>query len=187
MRPRQHYGMAEGVANISECEYGRLHVDEDFSQVEFLPTGETGLYRIIGTNWTNPATAFIRYDAGDRARISGAGCPCGRSSRVVDSIDGRAEDYLILPDGTRLGRLDHIFKDMTRVQEAQIIQDTPAAMTLRVVRALDWTTDDERELLAAARSRVGDQIRIELDYPSRIERTASGKLRLVVSRVPQPS
>ncbi|HEX7167607.1 MAG TPA: hypothetical protein VF230_11565, partial [Acidimicrobiales bacterium] len=30
VRPRQHYGLAEGVANFSECVLGTLHVDEDF-------------------------------------------------------------------------------------------------------------------------------------------------------------
>jgi phenylacetate-CoA ligase len=189
VRPRQHYGMAEGVANISECEYGRLHVDEDFSEVEFLPEGrQPGVYRVVGTNVTNQATAFIRYDAGDRVRISaetaGRNCPCGRGGRLVDAIDGRAEDYLVLPDGVRLGRLDHIFKDLTRVREAQIAQETPAAMTLRVVRGAGWCGADEAELLAAARSRVGPAIRIDLEYPDRIERTASGKLRLVVSQIP---
>ena len=37
VRPRQHYGMAEAIANISECGRGALHVDEDFAAVEFLP------------------------------------------------------------------------------------------------------------------------------------------------------
>src|SRR5713226_8555934 len=41
VKPRQHYGMTEAVVNISECERGALHVDEDFAGVEFL-TGTDG-------------------------------------------------------------------------------------------------------------------------------------------------
>lgn len=181
--PRQHYGMAEGAANISECEQGRLHVDEDFSVVEFLPAEEPEVYRVIGTNFTNLAMPLVRYDVGDRVRLCAFGCPCGRPGRVVESIDGRSEDYLWLGDGTRLGRLDHIFKDATRIREAQIVQRARGEMTLRVVRGVGFAEDDERQLLAETRYRVGAAMRVDLEYVDRIERTATGKLRLVVSEV----
>ncbi|MFG0331818.1 MAG: hypothetical protein ACF8TS_00525, partial [Maioricimonas sp. JB049] len=45
VEPIEHYGMAEGVANISQCPHGGLHVDEDYSAVEFLP-GEAGAARV---------------------------------------------------------------------------------------------------------------------------------------------
>jgi phenylacetate-CoA ligase len=102
---------------------------------------------------------------------------------VVESIDGRSEDYLWLGDGTRLGRLDHIFKDATRIREAQIVQRARGEMTLRVVRGVGFAEDDERQLLAETRYRVGAAMRVDLEYVDRIERTATGKLRLVVSEV----
>ena len=68
VRPRQHYGMAEAVANISECEQGSLHVDEDFAAVEFIPVGGNQ-FRVVGTNFTNPATPLIRYDLLDLVTI----------------------------------------------------------------------------------------------------------------------
>jgi phenylacetate-CoA ligase len=175
--------MAEGAANISECEHGRLHVDEDFSVVEFLPAEEPDVYRVVGTNFTNLAMPLVRYDVGDRVRLSLLGCSCGRPGRVVESIDGRSEDYLWLGDGTRLGRLDHIFKDATRIREAQIVQRARGEMTLRVVRGVGFAEDDERQLLAETRYRVGAAMRVDLEYVDRIERTSTGKLRLVVSDV----
>lgn len=183
VRPRQHYGMAEGAANLSECERGHLHVDEDFSAVEFLPAEEPGTYRVVGTNFTNLAMPLVRYDVGDRVRLGATVCGCGRPGRVVESIDGRSEDYLWLDDGTRLGRLDHIFKDAVRVREAQIVQREAGAMTLRVVRGAGFGEADEQQLLAETRYRVGAAMRIHLEYVDRIERTAMGKLRLVVSEI----
>ena len=53
VRPRQHYGMAEAVAHISECDAGRLHVDEDFAAVEFVPVGDNR-FRIVGTTSPTP-------------------------------------------------------------------------------------------------------------------------------------
>ena len=66
VKPIQHYGLAEGVANVSECELGSLHVDEDFAAVEFLPLEQTALYRIVGTDFSNPAMPLIRYDSTGR-------------------------------------------------------------------------------------------------------------------------
>ncbi len=66
VRPIQHYGMAEGVANVSQCPRGNLHVDEDFAAVEFV-AHPAGGFRILGTNFTNPAFPLLRYDTGDVA------------------------------------------------------------------------------------------------------------------------
>ncbi len=182
VKPRQHYGMAEGVANISECPCGALHVDEDFSAVEFIPRAN-GEYSIVGTNFTNPAFPLIRYDTGDIARLSNIACPCGRPGRVVEGIDGRKEDYVVTKSGAFLGRMDHIFKDATNVREAQIRQDRKGHMLVRVVKGDKFSVTDEQSLRQEILKRVGRDMDFEIDYCDRIERTKSGKLRFVVSSV----
>lgn len=181
---RQHYGQAEAVANFSECEHGRLHVDEDFAYVEFLPHDAVeNTYRVVGTNWSNPAFPLFRYDTGDVVQLGESGCPCGRIGRIVASIDGRQEDYVTLPGGARLGRLDHIFKDMVNVREAQIYQPSLSRIVLRIAKADDFNERDERLLLAEARQRIGNSLAIEVEYVQSIARTGSRKLRFVVSDV----
>ena len=190
VKVRQHYGLAEPVANISECEYGNLHVDEDFSIVEFLPIGD-GQYRIIGTSLINPAFLFLRYDTGDIATLQvehpdevGEGtCPCGRLGRLVEVIDGRKEDYVILPNGAIVGRLDHIFKDLVNIREGQIYQKQQGRIELRIVKGQSYTDKDEQELLKETRKRVGDDMEIVVRYVDAIERTRAGKLRFVVSEL----
>jgi len=181
--PRQHYGMAEAVANFSECERGKLHVDEDFAYVEFVPTETLGLFRIVGTNFTNPATPLVRYDTGDLAWLSEDGCGCGRPGRVVARVDGRSEDYVVLRNGVCIGRLDHIFKDLVNVREAQIYQEQVGEVVLRVVRGPEYSSADEESLRAEARSRLSNDTAILIDYVDSIRRTATGKLRFVVSTV----
>jgi len=182
--PRQHYGMAEGVANASECEHGRLHVDEDFAAVEFLPGTAPGLYRVVGTNFSNPATPLVRYEVSDQVTLAPGRCPCGRPGRLLDRVDGRQEDYVVLPGGARLGRLDHIFKDLDAVREAQIVQPEAGRVVLRVVRTQHYTAVDEQRLLAEARARLGEKMRLEVEYAERLQRSATGKLRFVVNQMP---
>jgi phenylacetate-coenzyme A ligase PaaK-like adenylate-forming protein len=185
VRPVQHYGMAEAVANISECDRGALHVDEDFAAVELVPRG-SGTYSVVGTNFTNPLTPFLRYEVEDLVAIEPDGaCECGRPGRVVSRIDGRLEDYVVLKDGTRIGRMDHVFKDMVNVREAQIVQRHAGEMTLRVVRLSGYTPADESALLRETRKRVGDETDVRLEYVDRLERSPIGKLRFVISDIPE--
>lgn len=180
--PIQHYGMAEAVANISQCPHGRLHVDEDFAATEFLPDPERGTWRVVGTNFTNPATPLLRYDVGDVVQLDEGGtCGCGLTGRIVRSIDGRTEDYVILSNGAHLGRLDHVFKDMVAIHEAQIYQDTPGRIIVRVVRRSGYGQQDEAALLREFHKRTGDLAEVQIEYVDRLERSPSGKLRFVVS------
>jgi phenylacetate-CoA ligase len=181
---RQHYGQAESVANISECPRGHLHIDEDFSLVELIPLDQhPGVFRVIGTNWSNPAFPLFRYDTGDLAHYSEGTPSCNITGRVVESIDGRKEDYVVLPSGARLGRLDHIFKDLTQIREAQIYQPNRETLIFRIVKREDYTPDSERRLLEEARKRLGNEVSIQVEYVESLERGRTGKLRFVVSGV----
>lgn len=183
IRPIEHYGMAEGVANISLCSKGKLHVDEDFAAVEFLPH-ESGAFRVVGTSFTNPAFPLLRYDTGDMVSITGDPCDCGRPGRIVERIDGRNEDFVVTKSGMRLGRLDHIFKDSVHVREAQIRQDQPGQMDVCVVKGPRYSEHDEQSLVEEIRKRVGAQVDFRIVYVEQIPRTARGKLRFVISRNP---
>ena len=142
--PIEHYGMAEAVTNISMCPARRLHVDEDFAVTEFIPM-EDGRYRILGTNLSNPAFPLLRYEVGDFASLGDLTCDCGRPGRVVERLDGRLEDYVIAKDGAKLGRLDHVFKDLDRVREAQILQTRVGHMVINVVKGPGYSDTDPRQ------------------------------------------
>ncbi len=181
---RQHYGMAEGVANISECVQGNFHVDEDFSLVEFIPTDfDSKTYKIIGTNWSNPAFPLIRYDTGDLAVIESGECECCLNGRVVSSIEGRVEDFVTLPNGVKLGRLDHIFKDVVDIKEAQIYQQSLEKIIIRLVKGNNFSASTESRILQEARQRIGNQANIRIEILPEIEKTSRGKLKFVVSDI----
>jgi phenylacetate-CoA ligase len=179
VNPIQHYGMTEAIGNISQDTDGCLYVDEDFAALEFEALDNTGRSRIIGSNFTNYAFPLIRYEVGDVCSPADTVDSHGR--RRVLSLDGRREDYLILPSGRKLGRLDHIFKDMINIKEAQIYQRDPSQVLFRIVKGPRYQPADEDLLLYEARKRLGDEIRISIQYLSSIQRTATGKLRFVVS------
>ena len=182
VKPRQHYGLSEAVANISECELGQLHVDEDFSAVEFVSQAD-GTTRIIGTNFTNPAMPLIRYDTNDTVTLGEGRCPCGRPGRVVKEIDGRLEDYIVIKNGSRIAQMDSIFKALTNIRAAQFYQDRPGAFTLKIVKGHGYCKTDEQELLKRIIGRVGPETEVTFDYVDELERSRGGKIRLFINEL----
>ncbi len=187
VEPVQHYGMAEAAANASQCPAGNLHIDEDFAGVELLSEPGSEGHKIVGTNFSNLAAPLIRYEIGDVAGQLLDSCGCRLPGRAIRRIDGRAEDYVILRNGAKLGRLDHVFKDLVNIREAQILQRQPGAAIFRIVRGPAYTEADEQMLLDEARKRLGSEFEITVDYVETIHRSSRGKLRFVVSDLPEGS
>jgi phenylacetate-CoA ligase len=103
--------------------------------------------------------------------------------RLVKAIDGRKEDYLVLSDGSLVGRIDHLFKDATSVTEAQVVQRKRGEAIFRIVRAEGYATKDEDALRREVTDRFGDRLGISFEYVDALPRSSRGKLRLVVSEM----
>lgn len=181
---RDRYGSAEFAGSMTECEAGRLHLDSEFGIAE-LEVSESGpdfeRGALLLTGFCNDAMPFLRYRIGDVATRLRAPCSCGREGDVFVDVDGRIEDELVTPDGRHIGRLDHVFKDQRDVVEAQVLQARPESIEVLVVAGSGYDARSERELLAAFRERIGDEIQIEIRRVDRIERESGGKLRAVKS------
>lgn len=178
----QNYGLAEGVANFSQDINGSLVPDMDFAYTEFIPLNpsDPSKCRIVGTGYRNNAFPLIRYDTGDIADVKWLkdGTP------VIKSVDGRQEDYITLKNGVKLGRLDHIFKDIVEVDEAQIEQVSQDNINLNIVKGAGYKeTMYEKLIIEEAKKRFGEVIKIKINYMSSIPRSKTGKFSFVISRV----
>jgi phenylacetate-CoA ligase len=185
VKPVQHYGAAEGVANISEKLDGNLYVDEDFSAVEFVQHDES-TDRIIGTSLTNWAMPFLRYDTGDLVpTVNKDMLKETLYGRKVESIDGRQSEFLVLQDGTKISGavFNLVFKEITSIKEGQIIQKDIDKIIVRIVKNNNYTTRDENILNKTLKERLGENVKFVYEYVDEIEKTVSGKLRAVVSEL----
>ena len=175
----QHYGLAEGVSNISERRNGKLEPDQDFAYTELIPidSSKPSICRIIGTNYNNLAFPLIRYDTGDIATVSWK-----NQKPAILSIDGRKEDFITLKSGVSLGRLDHIFKSLINIQKAQIVQKKNKKIIVRVVKGERFDQDkEESKLISQLKLFIGNDEPVEIVYTKNIENSDSGKFRLVIS------
>ena len=178
------YGQFERVAAIGTCEQGRYHLLTDYSFVEMLPAGD-GLYELVGTGFNNLSMPLIRYRCGDLVRPAPATqrCACGRLFPLIEQVIGRADDAVKLADGRSIGRLDHIFKDVEGILEAQIRQDRLDAVIILVVPAAGFSDRTRARLHGNARERLGDSTQLEIRLVDTIPRTRNGKFKGVVCNV----
>jgi phenylacetate-CoA ligase len=174
--------MAEAVGNASQCPEGYLHLDEDFAAVELLPLKDGTGFQVVGTALSNHATPLIRYVTGDVVSAIGH-CNCGRPGRALESMDGRAEDSIVLADGSQVGGLNHVFKHLTAIREAQVHQHVVGAVTVKVLRRDGYRDADDELLRRELHKRLGADVDIDVEYVEALPRSASGKLRLVVSHL----
>ncbi len=171
----EHYGLAEGVVNLSKLKNDDFVQDQDFCYSEFIPFDNNNIYKLIGTNYSNIAFPLIRYDTGDTVRLD-------KDTNKILSVDGRIEDYVILPNGVKLGRLDHIFKSIVNVMESQIYQPDEKNIIIKIVKDKGYDMNvDEKIILSESKKKIGEQINIKLDYVKKIDKTSGNKLRFVIS------
>ncbi len=176
---RTHYGLAEGVANISQLPDGSFKVDDDFCYVEFIPTSDPERFRIIGTNFSNVAFPLLRYDTGDIAIIEQE-----NGESVIKGIDGRSDDYIVRANGVKVARLGFLFNDQVYVKEAQIYQPNIESVVFRIVPLTGYDKSiNEHNIVNAAIERLGDEFDYSFEYYDSIPKTKSGKLQYVVSDV----
>jgi len=178
------YGAFERVAAIGTCEKGSYHLLTDYSYIELEPLGD-GTFELIGTGFNNYLMPLIRFKTGDTIELpdSEEKCDCGRSFPVVKRVIGRKDDYLKLPGGRRIGRIDHIFKGLSGIAEAQVIQDEIHSIRILVVPLGAASNVDTAQLVGNTNSRLGSDIEVEVEIVSSIPRTASGKFRSVICNV----
>lgn len=189
VRPRQHYGQIEAVANISECPNGKLHVDEDFGFVEFIYDNQVNAHRIVGTGFSNNLAPLIRYDTGDLAHLATNPCDCGRGGRVIDRLEGRSTDYLVLPNGNRVACIAGPFHDTPNLAGAQIYQNSIGEVSVNYIPGPKWKRENLITLEKGLRTRFGSDFAFEFREVDELIKTQRGKVKLVVSELEtiQPS
>lgn len=181
------YSAVENCCLANECEQGRMHVSPEVGIIEILdgdgkevPAGKTG--EIVATGLMNFAQPLLRYRTGDLAAWSDQECPCGRKMPVLCRLEGRIEDTIISPDGSRMVRFHGVFYNCPHVREAQVIQEELDQFVVRVVASPGFGDVERQQIVDSVIARVGS-VRVKVETVEALERTARGKLRAVVSRI----
>lgn len=184
---RDYYGTAEYVIFASQCDQLKYHINPLVGLLEIVnskdqPTiDEEG--DVIATSLTNYTMPLIRYRIGDRAVLSAKPCGCGLNSSILDKIEGRVDDLIITQDNLKIGRLDHIYKNLTNIKEGQILQVSRKKCIIKIVRGSLSDPVDVESLISNFHKRVGTSLDVDVEFVDSIPRGKNGKFKAVLNLV----
>ena len=144
----------EEIGNVAwSCPHDpcRWHINTSACIVEIvdsedmpLPSGVEG--RILLTSLFGRTMPFLRYEIGDRAAMNApTRCSCSAYGPTLTNLNGRDDDFLMLPDGRRISprmaatavvnslQVRDADAHTQPIRQFQIIQQGNAQLTLRVV------------------------------------------------------
>ena len=190
VNPIDFYATTETDVTSWECgEHAGYHMNIDTNAIEFIKDNERVAFgekgEIILTNLYSYAMPFIRYKIGDVGIPSEEQCPCGRDLPLMDMIEGRADDFLVLPSGKIISpRNINLLEYAHGITSYRIIQEKRNLITVQLVKAKDFsqnTITEVKELIK--KGLLGEGINIEVEIVDKIPRDPSGKIHAVISKV----
>jgi phenylacetate-CoA ligase len=183
------YGCREVSVIASECEQHRgMHVNADalYVEIEPDPTLPAGCGKVIITDMFNRSMPLIRYEIEDIASWSASQqCPCGRKLPLLNDLQGRSTDFLIMPSGRKVSgpSLTLVIADVAELQHMQIVQDAADHIILRCVPGKGWSTSVEDTLRRRLGLYVDPGVQTDIEICTELEISASGKHRFVINRL----
>lgn len=190
VRVDEIYQATEGFLGIS-CMHGRLHLNEDLLVIEREPLDSSGRRFVpVVTDLFRTSQAVIRWRLDDVLLASTDACPCGSPTQVVDAVEGRCDDVLLLPRGGYA--LAPFYADFVRgavlsapgVADFRVVQPAPRTLRLAVEPTAAWS--GARDSLVGAITAAG--LTAPEILPATVPtRAPLEKLRRVVREFPAPS
>lgn len=190
-----YYGHTERLVFGGNCkltkhyhmhpEYGFLEVVDEKNRL--VAEGEEG--EILSTGFDNPVMPLIRYRTGDYAIRGSNSCQCGRIFPILAKIMGRAEEYVILKDGSKTpfhNLLAGIHsKAWGMAYKLQCIQECPGRLKIRVIPSNGVNGQDAVTFfLQEIRRRISNaDLDLEGFVVEDIPHTKSGKTKIFVQQI----
>jgi phenylacetate-CoA ligase len=190
------YSSEELTRIASQCREYNYHLFEDINYIEILdddlkPVPEGTVGNIVGTNLHNIGMPLMRYMQGDRGSIRTKECACGRTFKILETLEGRKNDAFILSDGETISSgflLDLTYGVFLNYPNAIsafcLIQEEPDRWVIELVPGEQWSEDlihiIPNEL---AKDLKRNFVKIESKIVKEVRKTKSGKANPIISNV----
>ncbi len=178
------YGSRDCGLVAMECEaHNGLHTNIIDLVVEPYGGRQGEPQEVLITNLNAYGMPLIRYSIGDMAVFGDRACPCGRTTPLLERVMGRVTDMIHLPGDKLLP--GEFFTRIARsfpIAEYQVVQEEDHSLTFRIVRDEGYGSRDEQRIREIVAEHV-QGLPVSIEYVDAIDRTRTGKLRPVISKV----
>lgn len=111
------YGNAEGGFNAFECPAGNMHIAVETTWLRLQNPAKFSGEALV-TDMMLRAFPLINYAIGDEVQMKDGVCSCGRAHPMIESIQGRSGEPILLPNGRRINANlpSYIFKPLASLR-----------------------------------------------------------------------
>jgi phenylacetate-CoA ligase len=166
------------------------HINVDNLVLEFLHNGkpvqpgEPG--RVVVTNLHSYAMPIIRYELGDVCTPSDSLCSCGIQLPLMSVVEGRVDDLVKTPSGKMISpnSITNVMEAVDGIGQFRVIQERKDLMVIEIVEGAGFSKNTPLRVQDLLRELVGHDMYIEVQMVSEISKEHTGKIRSVISKVP---
>jgi phenylacetate-CoA ligase len=177
------YGSRDGGLIAHECKRGSLHIAAEHVMVEVDRPDESGVGDLLITNLDGFAMPLLRYRVGDRGRL-GESCGCGLPLPVLESVEGRSNDFVVGAGGKLIHSLApvYVLREIDKIRQFKLTQREDLGLELQIVERGAFDPAEVAELQRRLRKVFGFDVDVDVRFVDTIAPEASGKYRWVISR-----
>ena len=188
------YGNSERTVMINRCEKDGFHVLPFYGFTELINekgewcSKENERGEIVSTGFNNYAFPFIRYKTQDIAINTNKKCECDRNWKLIKSVEGRLQDYVITNKGHYISCdmiTASIHSDvLDNVKHFQFHQREKGKVVFKVIKNDKYSDKNTHCIRNELIKKLGNDIELEIRFVSEIPRTKSGKYRFLIQELP---
>lgn len=191
-RVTNRYGCEEvGLIGV-ECEaHNGMHINSSHIILECLdendqpvPSGTPG--KLVITDLNNYGMPLIRYRVEDVGVLSERICSCGRTSPILERLEGRVADFLKKPDGGQVAGVSLVERTLTKipgVEQMQLVQEQLHQIIINRVKGPEYTEATDEALLTEFSQVFGADVTLLIHDVKKIPQEKSGKYRFSICKV----
>jgi phenylacetate-CoA ligase len=186
------YGSTEFNRMGWECKmHEGLHIDVDSIVLEVIKDGEMeqvsagGRGNIIVTGLANRLMPFIRYKIGDIGILSDEECECSRTFPLLERIEGRQDDFIVLPSRRIIAprSIVHSIMNIKGIWKFKVVQKKKNKIEIKVVKDKDFSENIILEIEKKIKEVLAEPIEIDIKIVDDIPRNKHGKLKAIESKI----
>lgn len=191
-RVGNRYGCEEVGLIAVECEkHQGMHINSSHIILECLdhndqpaPYGTAG--KLVITDLNNYGMPLIRYRVEDVGVITDRKCSCGRTTPMLERLEGRVADFLKKVDGGQVAGVSLVERTLTKIpgiEQMQLVQEKLDEIIINRVKGAEFTEGTDTELIKEFRQVFGDAVSFDIRDTPTIPQEKSGKYRFSICKI----
>ncbi len=186
------YGCEEVGLIAVECEQHKgMHINAHHVILESIDSnnqpcepGTAG--KLVVTDLNNYGMPLLRYRVEDVGVLASRQCSCGRTTPLLERLEGRVADFLKKPDGGQVAGVSLVERTLTKVPgvaQMQLVQDCLHEIHIKRVKGSEFASTTDQALLEEFRTVFPQDVKLTIQDVDRIPQEASGKYRFSICRI----